>query len=96
MWEGPPTCREEPSGRVKGTEGKGLQEKNGARDEKLDNWIRRPVHPESAMSGEEGRSADTAPKEEEGDGLTGMAGDELVIAGGMKGKGTVTGKPARS
>ncbi len=36
MWEGPPTWRDEPSGRVKGTEGKGLQEKKGASAEKLD------------------------------------------------------------
>ncbi len=37
-WEGPPTWRDEPSGRVKGTEGKGLYEKKGKRREvgKLD------------------------------------------------------------
>jgi hypothetical protein len=73
-----------------------LHEKNGARAEKLDNKTRRPMQPESAMSGEEGRSADTAPKEEEGYGLIGMAGEGLVSACGVKGNGTVTGGPARS
>ncbi len=67
MWEEPPTCRDEPSGRVKGIEGKGLQEKNGASAGKLESWIRRPVQPESAISGEDGRRADTAPKKEGGD-----------------------------
>ena len=81
---------------MNGTDGKGLHEKNGARAEKLDNWTRRPVQPESAMSGEEGRSADTAPKEEEGYGLVGTAGEGLVIACGVKGNGTVTSRPARS
>ncbi len=42
-------------------EGKGLQETKGASAEKLESWMRRPVQPESAMSGEDGRSADTAP-----------------------------------
>ena len=73
-----------------------MHEKNGARAEKLDNCTRRPVQPESAMSGEEGRSADTAPKEEEGDGLIGMAGEGLVSTCGVKGNGPVTGRPARS
>ena len=75
MCEGPPTWRDEPSGRVKGTEGKGLQEKNGASDGKLDSWMRRPVQPESAISGEDGRRADTAPKKEGGDVVIGMGRD---------------------
>ena len=75
MWEGPPTWRDELSGRVKGTEGKGLQENNGASDGKLDSWMRRPVQPESAISGEDGRRADTAPKKEGGDVLIGMGRD---------------------
>jgi hypothetical protein len=74
-WEGPPTWRDEPSGRVKGTEGKGLQEK-GASAEKLESWMRRPVQPESAMSGEDGRRADTAPNEEGGDVVIGMGGED--------------------
>ena len=40
-------------------EGKGLQEKKGASAEKLESWMRRPVQPESAMSGDDGRRADT-------------------------------------
>ena len=73
-WEGPPTWRDEPSGRVKGTDGKGLQEKKGASAEKLESWMRRLVQPESAISGDDGRRADTAPKEEEGDEVIGMRG----------------------
>ena len=60
---------------MKGTEGKGLQEKNGASDGKLDSWMRRPVQPESAISGEDGRRADTAPKKEGGDVLIGIGRD---------------------
>ena len=75
MWEGPPTWRDEPSERVKGAEGKGLQEKKGASTEKLESWMRRPVQPESAISGEDGRRADTAPKKEGGDGVIGMGRD---------------------
>ena len=75
MWEGPPTWREELSGRVKGTEGKSLQEKNGASDGKLDSRMRRPVQPESAISREDGRRADTAPKKEGGDVVIGMGRD---------------------
>ena len=73
-WEGLPTWRDEPSGRVKGTDGKGLQEKKGASAEKLESWMRRPVQPESAMSGDDGRRADTAPNEEGGDEVIGMGG----------------------
>ncbi len=49
----PPTRKTEPSGRVKGTKGRGLAVKNSDRAEKLDCWIRMPVHPESAMRGED-------------------------------------------
>jgi hypothetical protein len=73
-WKGPPTWRDEPSGRVKGTDGKGLQEKKGASAEKLESWMRRPVQPESAMSGDDGRRADTAPNKEGGDVVIGMGG----------------------
>jgi hypothetical protein len=73
--EGPPTWRDEPPGRVKGTEGKGLQEKKGASAEKLESWMRIPVQPESAMSGEDGRRADTAPNKEGGDVVIGMEGE---------------------
>ena len=78
---------------MKGTDGKGLQEKNGASDGKLDSWMRRPVQPESAIRGEDGRRADTAPKKEGGDVVIGMGRDG---GSGTKGKGTVTGRPARS
>ncbi len=71
-WEEPPTWRDEPSGRVKGTDGKGLQEQKGASAEKLESWMRRPVQPESAMSEDDGRRADTAPNEEGGDVVIGM------------------------
>ena len=59
---------------MKGTDGKGLQEKKGASTEKLESWMRRLVQPESAMSGDDGRRADTAPKQEEGDEVIGMGG----------------------
>ncbi len=73
IWEGSPTCRDQPSGRVKkGTEGKGLQEKNGASAGKLESWMRRPVQPEPAISREDGRRADTAPKKEGEDVMIGM------------------------
>ena len=55
--------------------------------------MRRPVQPESAMSGEDGRRADTAPNKEGGDVVIGMGGEGW---GGTKGKGTVTGRPSRS
>ncbi len=72
---GPPTWRDEPSGRVKGTEVRGLQEKNGASAGKLENWIKRPVQPESAIRGEDGRRADTSPKKEGGDVVLGVGRD---------------------
>ena len=55
--------------------------------------MRRPVQPESAIRGEDGRRADTAPKKEGGDVVIGMGRDG---GSGTKGKGTVTGRPARS
>ena len=48
-----PTSRVLPSGRVKGTWGRGLEVKNGDRGGKLAIWIRMLVHPESAIRGEE-------------------------------------------
>ncbi len=59
---------------MKGTDGKGLQEKKGASAEKLESWMRRPVQPESAMSRDDGRRADTAPNKERGDVVIGMGG----------------------
>ena len=49
----PPTRKTEPSGRVKGTKGRGFALKNGERAAKLNRWTRMPVHPESAMRGED-------------------------------------------
>jgi hypothetical protein len=57
-----------------------LQEKKGASAEKLDSWMRRLVQPESAISGEDGRRADTAPNKEGGDVVIGVGG-EAVVAG---------------
>ncbi len=59
---------------MKGTDGKGLQEKKGASAEKLESWMRRPVQPESAMSGDDEGRADTAPNKEGGDVVIGMGG----------------------
>ena len=50
-WEARPTSKVEPSGRVKGTRGRGLAEKNGEREGKLLIWSNTPVQPESAMRG---------------------------------------------
>ncbi len=51
-WEGPPTCRTDRSGKVKGTKGRGFGvKKKGWREEKLERRRRTPVQPESAMRG---------------------------------------------
>ena len=50
-WEGPPTSKTERSGRVNGTRGKGLGVKKGLNAGKFENWMRRPVHPVTAMRG---------------------------------------------
>ena len=49
--EGPPTCRTERSGRVKGTMGRGFGVKKGWREGKLERRRSTPVQPESAMRG---------------------------------------------
>jgi hypothetical protein len=49
--EGPPTCRTERSGRVKGTMGRGFGVKKGWREGKFERQRRTPVQPESAMRG---------------------------------------------
>ena len=49
--EGPPTCKTERSGRVKGTMGRGFGVKKGWREGKLERRRRTPVQPESAMRG---------------------------------------------
>ena len=54
MWEGPPTDEIERSGRVKGKQGKGLGEKKGRREGKLQSCKSTPVQPVSAMRGERG------------------------------------------
>ncbi len=50
-WEARPTSKVEPSGRVKGTLGRGLAEKNGEREGKLLIWSSTPVQPESTIWG---------------------------------------------
>jgi hypothetical protein len=60
MWCGPPTSRVEPSGRLKGTRGRGLGEKRGASKGKLTNCTKMPVQPESAMRGKGAMRADKA------------------------------------
>ena len=54
MWEGPPTDKNERSGKVKDTAGSFLGEKKGLKGGKLENCRRMPVHPVSAMRGGEG------------------------------------------
>ena len=54
MWEGPPTDKDERSGKVKDTGGSFLGEKKGLKGGKLENCRRMPVHPVSAMRGGEG------------------------------------------
>ena len=52
-----------------------MQEKNGASAGKLESWIKRPVQPESAIRGEDGRRADTDPKKAGGDVVLGVGRD---------------------
>ena len=54
MWEGPPTDKDERSGKVKDTGGSFLGEKKGLKGGKLENCRRMPVHPVSASRGGEG------------------------------------------
>ena len=54
IWEGPPTDKDERSGKVKETAGSFLGEKKGLKGGKLENCRRMPVHPVSAMRGGEG------------------------------------------
>ena len=54
---GPPADKDEPSGRVNGTRGKGWGVKKGVRHARLEISINKPVQPESAIRGEEGRRA---------------------------------------
>ena len=45
IWEGPPTDKDERSGKVKDTGGSFLGEKKGLKGGKLENCRRMPVHP---------------------------------------------------
>ncbi len=63
--EGPPTCRTERSGRVKGTRDRGLGVKKGWREGKLERRRRTPVQPESAMRGGEDRQNKEKDREKE-------------------------------
>ena len=88
---GPPADKDEPSGRVNGTRGKGWGVKKGVRQARLEISINRPVQPESAIRGEEGRRAGK-PTE------LAMRAEGEVLEGGEKekGRGTVTGRPCVS
>ena len=78
-WEGPPTCKTERSGRVKGTRGRGFGVKKGWREGKLERRRRTPVQPESAMRG----GADEREARAEADVVV------SACAGGMLGGGGV-------
>ncbi len=93
MWWGPPTSRVEPSGRVKGTRGRGLGEKYGVSKRKLANCTKRPVQPESAMRGEGVMRAD---KTECAEGRPERCGAVMGDRGGEKGNGSETGRPRES
>ena len=56
-WEGPPTDKDERSGKVKDTAGSFLGEKKGLKGGKLENCRRMPVHPVSEIRGGEGDAA---------------------------------------
>jgi len=83
----------EPSGRVKGTRGRGLGEKKGASKGKLANCTKRPVQPESAMRGEGAMRAD---KTECAEGRPERCGARMGDRGGEKGNGSETGRPRES
>ena len=83
----------EPSGRVKGTRGRGLGEKKGASNAKLASCTKMPVQPESATRGEGAMKAD---KTECVEGQTERCGAMLGDRGGEKGNGSETGRPRES
>jgi hypothetical protein len=83
----------EPSGRVKGTRGRGLGEKKGESKGKLANCTKMPVQPESAMRGE---GAMTADKTDCAEGRPERCGAMLGDKGGEKGNGSETGRPRES
>ena len=83
----------EPSGRVKGTRGRGLGEKKGESKGKLANCTKMPVQPESAMRGEGAMKAD---KTECAEGRPKRCGAMLGDKGGEKGNGSETGRPRES
>ncbi len=93
MWCGPPTSRVEPSGRLKSTRGRDLGEKNGASKEKLANYTKWPVQPESTMRGEGAMRAD---KTEGAEGRPERCGAVMGDRGGEKGNGSETGRPRES
>ena len=83
----------EPSGRVKGTRGRGLGEKKGESKGKLANCTKMPVQPESAMRGE---GVMTADKTDCAEGRLERCGAMLGDGGGEKGNGSETGRPRES
>jgi hypothetical protein len=83
----------EPSGRVKGTRGRGLGEKKGASKRKLANCTKRPVQPESAMKEEGAMRAD---KTECAERRPKRCGAGMGDRGGEKGNDSETGRPRES
>jgi hypothetical protein len=83
----------EPSGRVKGTRGRGLGVKKGASKGKLANCTKRPVQPESTMRGQGAMRADKTECAEE---RPERCGAGMGDRGGEKGNGSETGRPRES
>ncbi len=78
-WEGPPTCRTERSGKVKGTMGRGFGVKKGWREGKLERRRRTPVQPESAMRG----GADDREERAEADVVVSACAGGMLWEGGL-------------
>ena len=71
----------------KGHDRKGMRREERLQAKKVGELKEQSVHPESAMSGDEGKRADTTAK------LERAVGKGLTDRDGEKGIGTVTGKP---
>jgi hypothetical protein len=86
-----PTSRVLPSGRVRGTWGRGLEAKNGDRGGKLAIWIKMLVHSESTMRGDE-QEEETEDRADIGAGRE--SGERRTVAHRRlrKGCGLVTGR----
>jgi hypothetical protein len=71
MWEGPPTDKDERSGKVKDRGGSFLGEKKGLKGGKFENCRRMPVHPVSAIRGGEESAASGGRARQKGFGMVG-------------------------